>query len=129
MKNSASIPPGNVDAYIARFPKEIQEILEVLRATIRQAAPQAEEGISYRMPAYKYHGPLVYFAAHKNHIGFYAAPTGHAAFQQELSTYTSGKGSVQFPLDQPLPLPLVASIVEFRVQENLAKGQKDRQIN
>lgn len=124
MKNSTNSPPKDVDEYIAGFPKEIQKVLEELRATIKKAAPDAEEVIRYQMPAYKYHGPLVYFAVHKNHIGFYATPTGNTAFEKELCSYKTGKGSVQFPLDQPVPLQLVARIVKFRVEENLAKTQK-----
>lgn len=87
----------------------------------------AEEGISYGMPAYKMNGrPLVYFAAFKNHIGFYATPTGHAAFAKELSGYKQGKGSVQFPVDEPMPLQLIADIVKFRVEENKTKGKSSR---
>ena len=120
-----------MDDYIAGFPEDIQILLEDLRNTIRKAAPDAEEVLSYAMPAYKYHGMLVYFAAYKNHIGFYATPTGHAAFKKELSVYKEGKGSVQFPLDQPLPLDLIARIVKFRVKENLEiaeeKAKKKKQ--
>ena len=93
-----------------------------MRKTIKFAAPKAEELISYQMPAYKYKGVLVYFAAFEKHIGFYATPTGHAAFKNELSDYKTGKGSVQFPLTEPLPLDLVKRIVEFRVKENEAKA-------
>jgi uncharacterized protein YdhG (YjbR/CyaY superfamily) len=116
-KNKAA----NVDEYIAGFPKEIQQLLKAVRATIKKAAPKAEEMISYQMPAYKYHGSLVYFAAFKNHIGFYATPTGHTAFKKELSVYKEGKGSVQFPHNQPLPLALISRIVKFRVKENLER--------
>lgn len=116
-KNKAA----NVDEYIAGFPKEIQQLLKAVRATIKKAAPKAEEMISYQMPAYKYYGSLVYFAAFKNHIGFYATPTGHTAFKKELSVYKEGKGSVQFPHNQPLPLALISRIVKFRVKENLER--------
>lgn len=109
------------DEYIESFPEEIQKILVQVRNTIRAAAPEAEETISYQMPAYKFHGALVYFAAFQNHIGFYATPTGHDAFRKELSQYKTGKGSVQFPLEQPMPLELIAEIVKFRVAENLDK--------
>jgi len=110
--------PNTINEYIAGFPEEIQQILEQVRETIQQAAPEAEESISYGMPAYKLNGkPLVYFAAFKNHIGFYATPTGHEAFAEELSNYKQGKGSVQFPLDKPMPLELITRIVKFRVQE------------
>ena len=116
--------PENIDEYIAGFPEDIKEKLEQVRQLIRITAPQSEEMISYGMPAYKLHGrPLVYFAAFKNHIGFYATPTGHAEFAKELSTYKQGKGSVQFPIDQPMPLKLIAQIVEFRVIENLEKAK------
>lgn len=105
-----------VDAYIESFPQEVQEKLRLMRRTIRQAAPDAKESISYGMPAYKFHGkPLVYFAAYEKHIGFYATPSGHQAFAAELSKYKQGKGSVQFPLDKPLPLDLVDQITRFRV--------------
>ena len=93
-----------------------------MRKTIKAAAPKAEELISYQMPAYKYKGVLVYFAAFEKHIGFYATPTGHAAFKKELSAYKTGKGSVQFPLTEPMPLDLVKKIVQFRVKENEAKS-------
>jgi uncharacterized protein YdhG (YjbR/CyaY superfamily) len=113
---------ANVDAYIASCPETIREQLLQVRTVIRNAAPGAEELISYGMPAYKTQGrPLVYFAAFKNHIGFYATPTGHEAFKEELSKYKQGKGSVQFPTDKPMPLDLIRKIVEFRVHENLLK--------
>jgi uncharacterized protein YdhG (YjbR/CyaY superfamily) len=115
------IKPKNFEEYKVLFPKEVQLILEQVRETIKKAAPEAEEVISYGMPAFKYHGMLVYFAAFKNHIGFYALPTGNLAFQKELSLYKTGKGSVQFPLNQPMPLSLISSIVAFRIQENLKK--------
>jgi uncharacterized protein YdhG (YjbR/CyaY superfamily) len=116
--------PNNVDEYIADFPEDIQSLLNQVRSTIKQAAPDAEESIGYGMPAYKTHGkPLVYFAAFKNHIGFYATPTGPAEFAEELSKYKQGKGSVQFPIDQPMPLKLIAQIVEFRVLENHKKAK------
>ena len=116
-KNKAA----NVDEYIVGFPKEIQERLKAVRAAIKKAAPKAEEVISYQMPAYKYYGSLVYFAGYKNHIGFYATPTGHAAFKKALSVYKEGKGSVQFPHNQPLPLALISRIVKFRVKENMER--------
>jgi len=114
--------PNSVEAYIATFPKDIQDILIIIRKTILEKAPYAVESISYGMPAYKTNGkPLVYFAGYKNHIGFYATPSGHTEFTKELSKYKSGKGSVQFPLDQPIPLDLIGRIVEFRVKENQSK--------
>jgi uncharacterized protein YdhG (YjbR/CyaY superfamily) len=115
--------PNNIDEYIAGFPKDTQVILEEIRATIKKAAPDAEEVISYQMPAFKYHGILVYFAAYKNHIGFYATATGHKEFDKELSKYKQGKGSVQFPLDKPMPLDLISSIVEYRVMENIERTE------
>jgi uncharacterized protein YdhG (YjbR/CyaY superfamily) len=110
--------PDNVNEYIAEFPKDIQEILEKIRATIKKAAPQAEESISYAMPGYKLNGrPLVYFAAYKNHIGFYATPSGHKEFEKELSKYKQGKGSVQFPIQEKIPFSLISKIVKFKAKE------------
>jgi len=117
-------PIDNVDEYIRGFLKETQEILEQIRTAIKKAAPEAEECISYKMPAYKYNGVLVYFAGYKNHIGFYATPTGHKEFKKELSVYKEGKGSVQFTINEPMPLTLITKIVKFRVKENLAKVKK-----
>ncbi|MBK9250131.1 MAG: DUF1801 domain-containing protein [Ignavibacteria bacterium] len=112
-----------VDDYILSFPSEIQERLTQIRTIIKTHASAAVESISYGMPAYKTHGkPLVYFAAFAHHIGLYATPSGHSAFAAELSKYKQGKGSVQFPLDEPLPLDLIRSIVKFRVQENTRKA-------
>jgi uncharacterized protein YdhG (YjbR/CyaY superfamily) len=112
-----------VDNYIAAFPKETQMLLEQMRATIKKAAPQAEELISYRMPAYKYKGILVYFAGYKNHIGFYPTPSGIKNFKEELSIYNGAKGSVQFPLDKQLPHTLIRKIVKFRLKENANKAE------
>jgi uncharacterized protein YdhG (YjbR/CyaY superfamily) len=113
---------NNVDEYLFHFSPDIQELLRQMRAVILENAPDVTESISYGMPAYKLHGkPLVYFAAFKQHIGFYATPTGHRAFKEELSAYKQGKGSVQFPLDHPLPLDLIKRIVLFRVEENNRK--------
>src|SRR3954470_3996396 len=113
----------NIDQYIAIQTPEVQIVLEKMRQTIKKAALEADEVISYKMPAFKYHGMLVYFAAYKKHIGFYATPTGHSEFKEELSVYKQGKGSVQFPLNQPLPLDLITRIVKFRINENLKKNQ------
>jgi uncharacterized protein YdhG (YjbR/CyaY superfamily) len=116
--------PTTTDEYIAGFPGDIQLILNQVRETIQHAAPDAEESIAYGMPAYKTYGkPLVYFAGFKNHIGFYATPTGHSEFAKELSKYKQGKGSVQFPIDQPMPLDLIFQMVEFRVVENMEKAK------
>jgi uncharacterized protein YdhG (YjbR/CyaY superfamily) len=116
--------PAHIDEYIGAFPNNVQEILEKIRATIQKAAPDAKEKISYSMPAFEQNGIVVYFAAFKNHIGLYALPSGHETFRKELSKYKSGKGSVQFPLDQPMPFDLIAKIVKFRVKENLEKTNK-----
>lgn len=117
----------NTDEYIAQFPEEVQVILEKIRATIRATAPEAEETINYQMPTFKLYGNLVHFAAYKNHIGFYPAPSGIAAFQKELSAYKGAKGSVQFPLNQPVPYDLIRDITLFRVQENQAKAAAKKQ--
>ena len=114
----------SIDEYIAAFPEEIQKMLEELRAIIKAAAPEAQEKISYQMPAFAQKGILVYFAAWKNHIGFYPTSSGTQAFKQELSVYKSSKGSVKFPLDKPLPLDLISNIVRFRVAENLKKAEE-----
>jgi uncharacterized protein YdhG (YjbR/CyaY superfamily) len=113
----------SIDEYIATFPAEIQKILQEIRAVVKAAAPEAEEKISYQMPTFFLKGNLVHFAAFKNHIGFYPAPTGIEAFAQDLSKYKGAKGSVQFPLNQPMPLDLIARIVKYRVAENLKKAE------
>ena len=117
-----SAKPDSVDTYIADFPEGTQILLKQIRSTIKNAAPDAEEVISYSMPGYKLDGMLVYFAAYKNHIGFYATPTGHEKFKKELSVFKTGKGSVQFPIDNPLPLKLISEIVKYRVKENRIKA-------
>lgn len=110
--------PKDIDEYIAAFPPAMQKLLEQMRSTIQEAAPQAVEAISYAIPTFKLNGKnLVHFAGYEKHIGFYATPTSHEAFVQDLSKYKQGKGSVQFPLNAPLPLNLVERIVKFRVQE------------
>jgi len=114
--------PQNVDEYFSGFPNDIQKLLKQMRATIKKAAPKAEEVISYAIPGYLLEGMLVYFAAFKNHIGFYPGAGGIASFKKELSIYKSAKGSVQFPLDNPLPLSLVTRIVKFRIRQNLDKA-------
>lgn len=115
-----------IDAFIKEFPKDVQKLLSQVRTTIRDAAPDAEETISYAIPTFKLKGNLVHFAAYKNHIGFYPGSTGITAFKKELSDYQSAKGSVQFPLDKPLPLDLISKIVRYRVQENLEKSKKKK---
>lgn len=121
--------PNEIDKYISQFPKDTQQVLQQVRKAIQQAVPEAEESISYGMPGYKFNGkPLVYFAGYKNHIGFYATPSGHTAFAAALSKYKQGKGSVQFPLDQAMPLALITKIVKFRVKENQEKSNKKKNV-
>ncbi len=112
--------PQTIDAYIAAFPEDVQAVLQHIRRTIHETAPEATEAIAYGMPTFRLHGNLVHFAAFKNHIGFYPVPSGMAAFQEELSAYKQGKGSVQFPLNEPIPYDLIQRIVRFRVEENRA---------
>ncbi len=111
---------STVDMYISNFPKDIQLRLEQIRATIMKAAPKAEEGISYQMPAYKYKGLLAYFAGYKNHIGFYPMPDVLKEFKNEISVYKNAKGSVQFPHNEKLPLSLVTKMIKFRMKLNEA---------
>ena len=112
---------ANIDDYIAQFPIQTRQLLEVLRTTIHEVAPNATEAIKYGIPTFVLNGNLVHFAGYKKHIGFYPAPSGIRAFQEELSSFKQAKGSVQFPLDKELPLNLISRIVKFRVEENLAK--------
>jgi uncharacterized protein YdhG (YjbR/CyaY superfamily) len=114
---------NSMDEYIAVFPEDVQSILKELRAVIKAAAPDAEEKISYQMPTFFLKGNLVHFAAHKSHIGFYPTPSGIEAFRDELSGYKGAKGSIQFPIDKPLPFELIRKIVQFRVAENLKKAE------
>ncbi len=111
-----------IEDYIAQFPENVQKVLQELRTVIRAAVPEAEEKISYQMPTFYLNGNLVHFAAYKNHIGFYPAPSGIEHFKEELSPYAGAKGSVQFPLDRPVPFDLVARITTFRAEENRAKA-------
>ena len=115
--------PKNIDEYIAGFPQDVQEILEKIRMTIRKAAPDAEERISYQMPTFALKGNLVHFAAFKKHIGFYPGPTGIAKFKDELSAYSGSKGTVRFSFGDPIPFDLISRIVEFRVRENLDRAE------
>ena len=110
-----------IDEYIRTFPEDVQNILKKMKTTIREAAPEAQEAISYQIPTFQLNGNLVHFAAFKNHIGFYPTSSGIEAFKNELSPYKRAKGSVQFPIDKPVPYHLVKKIVLFRVQENLRK--------
>jgi len=122
MKNAAP----DIDTYIAEFPEDVQARLQEVRATIRKAAPEATEAIKYAIPTFVLKGNVVHFAAFKSHIGFYPAPTGIKAFEKELSVYKQGKGSVQFPLDQPMPLALITRIVEYRVKQNTEKEKEKK---
>lgn len=116
---------NSVEEYIHNFPVETQGILLKFRNLIFNLSSEVEEGISYGMPGYKLHGqPLVYFAGYKKHIGFYATPTGHEKFSEKLSLYKQGKGSVQFPLDKPMPWELIEEIILFRIEENVEKHKK-----
>lgn len=119
---SASAAPQTIDEYIAQFPPDVQAVLDKMRETIRKAAPKAEEKINYQMPTFVLHGNLVHFAAYKTHIGFYPTPSGIEQFKDEIAKYTWAKGSVQFPLDQPIPYALVARITKFRVKEVAARA-------
>ena len=114
---------STIDEYISSFPKDIQKMLEEIRSAIRKAAPDAVETISYGIPTFKLNGNLVHFAAFKNHIGFYPTPNGIEEFEEELSVYKHGKGSVQFPLDKPLPLILITKIVKYRTKKNAEKAK------
>lgn len=115
---------NTIDEYISTFPEDVRTILNQLRQTIKESAPEAEETINYQIPTFTLHGNLVHFAAFKDHIGFYPTPTGIEAFRKELAPYKGAKGSAQFPIDQPLPLPLIRKIVKFRVKENLERKEK-----
>jgi uncharacterized protein YdhG (YjbR/CyaY superfamily) len=111
----------SIDGYISQFPKNVRDVLEELRRVIKESASEAEETISYGMPTFKLNGNLVHFAAHTNHIGFYPTPSGIEAFKNELSSFKTSKGAIQFPLDKPIPFDLVKKIVKFRVKENKSK--------
>jgi len=111
----------SIDEYISSFPEDVQDVLEKLRRVIKEAAPEAQETISYRMPTFKLNGNLVHFAAYKNHIGFYPTPSGIDAFKKDLSPYETSKGTIKFPIDQPIPFALVKKIVKYRVNEVLSK--------
>jgi uncharacterized protein YdhG (YjbR/CyaY superfamily) len=116
----------SVDEYIKTFPKEVQDILENIRHTIRMAAPEAEEAISYQIPTFKLNGNLVYFAGWKNHVAFYPSSSAIKMFSEELSSYETSKGTIKFPLDKPIPFSLITKITKFRVKENLER-KKERQ--
>ncbi|MBW8683986.1 iron chaperone [Chitinophaga rhizophila] len=120
MKNTAP----DIDSYIADFPEHVQVLLQQVRATIHKAAPEATEDIKYAIPTFVLNGNLVHFAAFKQHIGFYPTPTGIAEFENDLSVYKQGKGSVQFPLDQPMPLDLITRIVKYRIKRMQEEKKK-----
>ncbi len=122
MENS-KVTYKTIDEYIIKFPSDVQEKLQGLREVIKKAAPEAIETISYQMPAFKLQGNLVYFAAYKKHIGFYPTSSGIREFQEELTQYKGGKGTVQFPIEEPLPFELIRKIVKFRVEENKRKAE------
>lgn len=115
-----------IDEYIASCPQAVRATLQTLRQTIQEEAPDAAETINYQMPTFTYHGNLVHFAAFKNHIGFYPTPSGIDVLGDEVAQYKAGKGTLQFPLDEPLPVPLIRKIVQFRMQENLARKNKKK---
>lgn len=125
MDSSASAPTS-IDAYIAACPAEVRPVLEAVRRTIREAAPQATEKISYQMPTFDLHGNLVHFAAHSEHVGFYPTPSGIDGLGEAAARYRSGKGTMRFPLSEPMPLDLITEIVRMRVAENVAKAQAKR---
>jgi uncharacterized protein YdhG (YjbR/CyaY superfamily) len=123
---SSQTAPKDIDDYISGFPKEVRGILQKIRTTIRKAAPQADETISYRIPAFKLNGILVYFAAFKGHFSFFPTSSGIKAFKRELSACEGSKGTVRFPFDKPVPFGLISKIVKFRVKENLKKAEVKR---
>ncbi len=118
--------PNNIEEYIAGFPNHIQEILKQVRVTVKEAAQAAEETIKYEMPTFTLNGNLVHFAAFKNHVGFYPAPTENEEFKKELSIYKTGRGSVQFPVDKPMPLNLITKIVMLEVKKHLERAEKNK---
>lgn len=124
-----AVGPENIDEYIAQFPDEIQEKLQKIRKVVQEAAPGATEKMSYQMPTFYLYGNLVHFAAFKNHIGFYPTPSGITTFDKELAPYKRAKGSVQFPIDQPIPYDLIDKIVRFRVLENLQVAKEKQRKN
>ncbi len=116
--------PKNIDEYIAKFPEDVQKVLQRIRATIQKAAPDAQEAIKYQIPTFTLNGNLIHFAAYKNHIGLYPAPRGTEEFKKELANYEGGKGTVQFPLNKPIPYELITRIVKFRVKQNSQRKKK-----
>ena len=123
---SEPAPSPEIDAYIAGFPAEVQEVLQKIRAVMRKAAPAAEEAMKYGIPTFVLNGNLIHFAGFKSHIGLYPTPSGIVAFKKELAGYASSKGAVQFPLDKPIPYALIEKITKFRVKENAARAKKKK---
>jgi len=119
---------SSINEYIAQFPDDVQAVLREVRNTIKEAAPQAQETISYAMPTFKLNGNLVHFAGYKSHIGFYPSPSGIEHFKDEISAYKWAKGSVQFPLAEPIPFDLIRKIVLFRVSENIEKKSSKKPL-
>lgn len=115
--------PTTVEKYIQEFPKEVQEIMQKIRAIVKEEAPEVQEKVSYGMPTFSYKGILVHFAAYKNHIGFYPTPSGISKFEEQLKPYKHAKGSVQFPLSKPIPYDLIRQMIKTRVKENLTKAK------
>jgi uncharacterized protein YdhG (YjbR/CyaY superfamily) len=125
---ATTAPPKNIDEYIAAFTPEVQTILTEIRSTVRAAAPDAQEKISYQMPSFSLHGVLIYFAAFKKHIGLYPPVRGDAKLEKAVAPYAGEKGNLKFPLDQPIPFGLIETIVKFRVKQNLAKKAVKRKM-
>lgn len=123
---SGQTPPQTIDEYVAGFPSDVQAVLQKIRKTIRKAAPDATEKISYQIPTFVLEGNLIHFAAYKKHIGLYPAPRGNPEFKDELVAYEGGKGTLQLPLDKPIPYDLISRIVKFRVKANLDKAATKR---
>lgn len=121
--------PTSIDTYIAGFPPDIQEILQRVREVVKTAVPAATEAITYGMPTFKLAGNLVHFAAAKHHLGFYPAPSGIEAFRAELTGYTTSKGAIQFPYDQPIPYDLIGRIAQYRATENLEQAAHKRPLS
>ncbi len=116
----------SIDEYINAFPRDVQQVLEGIRQAVHEAAPEAKEVISYQMPTFRQNGILVHFGAHTHHIGFYPTPSAINAFEEELAEYESAKGSVKFPLDKPMPFDLIKEMVQYKVEENRTKPEKNK---
>jgi uncharacterized protein YdhG (YjbR/CyaY superfamily) len=120
----------DIDEYIANFPSDVRELLEQVRATIREAAPEAQETISYQIPSFRLKGQyLIYFAGYKKHIGLYPVPSGDVDFDQQVAAYRAGKGTLRFPLDQPIPFELIAKVVQYRARDNEKRAEAKKKKN